>query len=206
MKTFLLCLFGCCASGLSAAEPAAAPAKPSCCAVEPAAAPLTTRSVYQLDGTWTTDGERVIALRTLRGRPVVLAMFFAQCEYACPVIVNDMKRLRATLPEALRDKAEFVLVTFDTARDTPAALRQFRERMGLDGTWTLLRGEDDAVRELAMVLGVKFKKEARGQFAHSNLLTLLNSEGEIVHQVAGLNGEVSEAARVLAANAAAGSH
>jgi protein SCO1/2 len=71
----------------------------------------------------------------------------------------------------------------------------------LDGQWTLLRGDNGAVQELAMLLGVKFKKDARGQFAHSNLLTLLNAEGEIVHQHAGLNGDVSEAARVLALHA-----
>jgi protein SCO1/2 len=36
-------------------------------------------------------------------------------------------------------------------------------------------------------LGVKFKKDARGQFAHSNLLTVLSPGGEIVHQQIGLN-------------------
>ena len=74
-----------------------------------------------------------------------------------------------------------------------------RERSGLDAHWTLLRGEDTAVQELAMLLGVKYRREARGQFAHSNLFTLLNADGEIAHQTPGLLGDVSPAARVLAA-------
>jgi protein SCO1/2 len=127
-----------------------------------------------------------------------MAMFFAQCEYACPIIVQDIKRLRAALPETMRDRAQLVLVTFDTERDTPAGLRAFRERMKLDAQWTLLRGEAEPVQELAMLLGVKFKRDTRGQFAHSNLLTVLNVEGEVVHQHAGLNGDISEAARALA--------
>lgn len=218
MKTTLLAtLFASTLSILTAAEtpapccPAPAPAKSACCAEEKPApatvsccpevkpsAPLTSRSLYQLDATWTDDDARALSLTSLRGRPVILAMFFAQCEYACPVIVNDIKRLRAALPESLRDQAQVVLVTFDTARDTPPALKAFRERMGLDASWTLLRGESDSVQELAMLLGVKFKQDARGQFAHSNVLTLLNAEGEIAHQLAGLNGDVSESAQVLA--------
>lgn len=140
----------------------------------------------------------MVPLASLRGKPVVLAMFFAQCEYACPVLVHDIQRLRAALPGSIRDTAQFVLVSFDTARDTPAALKAYRERMSLDPNWTLLRGEPDAVQELAMLLGVKFKQDARGQFSHSNLFTILNGDGEIVHQHAGLKGDISEAAKAMA--------
>jgi protein SCO1/2 len=116
--------------------------------------------------------------------------------------VNDIQRLRAALPEAVREKARLVLVSFDTARDTPAALKAYRSRASLDASWTLLRADIDTVQELAMLLGVKFKQDARGQFSHSNLFTILNADGEIVHQHVGLNRDVSEAARalVLAAN------
>lgn len=206
MKTLFVSAFLAAAATLTAAPaatpaccaPAPAPATPSCCVEEKPGTPLTARSLYQLDATWTNDAGGNLALASLRGRPVILAMFFAQCEYACPVIVNDIRRLRAALPEDVREKAQVVLVTFDTVRDTPEALRAFRTRMSLDATWTLLRSDAGAVQELAMLLGVKFKQDARGQFAHSNILTVLNAEGEIVHQHAGLNGDISEVARVVA--------
>jgi len=197
MKTILLAAI----IAFSATRFLAAETPPPCCPpVAPGAAqPLTTRSLYQLEATWTTDEGRTQSLAALRGRPVVLAMFFAQCEYACPIIVNDIKRLQAALPEDVRANAQIVLITFDPVRDTPAALKAFRERMSLDKAWTLLRSEAGSVQELAMLLGVKFKQDTRGQFAHSNIITLLNREGEIVHQLAGLNADISETARVLAA-------
>jgi len=219
MKTKLLLVVGLLsvADVLSATEVVPPPccpapeAKPACCAIEkPAAtvapccveekatAPLTAKSLYQLDAKWTNDAGATVQLASLRGKPVVLAMFFAQCEYACPILVNDVKRLRAALPDDIREKAQLVLVSFDTARDTPAALKAYRERASLDAGWTLLRGDDNAVQELAMLLGVKFKQDVRGQFSHSNLFTILNAEGEIVHQHAGLKGEISAAINALA--------
>jgi protein SCO1 len=184
----------CCVEEKSAAQilaalPNAAVASPS--------HPLTARSLYQLDAAWTNDTGATVQLATLRGQPVVLAMFFASCEYACPVLVHDMQRLRAALPEDVRAKTRFVLVSFDTERDTPAALKAYRERMSLDSGWTLLRGDTASVQELAMLLGIKFKQDARGQFSHSNIITVLNPEGEITHQRPGLMGDVSEAARAV---------
>ena len=169
-------------------------AEKSCCAEEKSGAP-SARSLYQLDAVWANDAGATVRLASLQGRPVVLAMFFTRCEYACPLIVDDMKRLGASLPADIRAQAEFVLVSFDTARDTPAALAAYRQRMKLDASWTLLRGDATNVQELAMLLGVKFKEDARGQFSHSNVITILNRAGEIVHQRAGLMGDVSDAAK-----------
>lgn len=192
----------CCPACPADAKPVAA--KDACCAAETAPAvnlpapKLTKGSLYQLDAQWTNDTGARVQLAALHGRPVVLAMFFASCEYACPIIVDDMKRLGALLPADVRAQTQFVLVSFDTARDTPAALKAFRERMTLDDSWTLLRGDSANVQELAMLLGVKFKQDARGQFSHSNVITILNPLGEIAHQRAGLMGDVSGAARAAA--------
>jgi protein SCO1/2 len=209
MKTILSALallssFGVLLAGPATAPAASAPKCHACCAAanaEPATTEVKTlsaQSIYQLDATWTNDAGVTATLASLRGRPVVLAMFFAQCEYACPVLVSDMQRLRQCLPAEVRDQAQFVLVSFDTARDTPAALKAYRERDGLDASWTLLRGDAGAVQELAMLLGVKFKQDARGQFSHSNLITVLNREGEVAFQRAGLLGDVSETAKAVA--------
>ncbi len=161
------------------------------------AAPLGGRSIYQIDATWTNDAGQSVSLASFRGEPVVLAMFFTNCEYACPVLVNDMRRLRDTLPAEVRARAKFVLVSFDVARDTPAALKAYREQKALDAGWTLLHGDSPAVQELAMVLGLKYKQDARGQFSHSNLITVLNEGGEIAYQRAGLMGDVSDAAKAV---------
>lgn len=168
----------------------------SCCAAT-AGVPYSKDSIYQLDGRFTDDSGRPFALGSLRGRPVVLDMFFASCGYACPLTVSDMQAIRAKLPAAVRDRTVFVLVSFDVARDTPAALAQYRARRGLDNQWVLLHGDDDSVRELAALLGVKYTRAADGSFSHSNLITFLNPQGEIAYQRTGLQGGLDEAAAAL---------
>jgi protein SCO1 len=125
-------------------------------------------------------------------------MFFATCEYACPILLHDMKRIEAALPEELRDEVGFVLITFDAERDTVEALHAYRGRQELSTrNWTLLRGEPEDVRELAALLGISYRRDARGQFAHSNIITLLDREGEIVRQLPGLNQAPDTAVAVL---------
>lgn len=179
------------------------PAKPKCCQEIKSTGPLTDKSIYQVESTWTTDFGKPLKLSQLRGTPQVFVMFFASCEYACPIMVHDLKRLEAALPENIREKVGITLITFDHERDTVEALHAFRQRMNLPtDRWTLLRAGPDDALEIAALLGVKFKPEARGQFAHSNLMTILNSEGEIVHQIAGLQQKLDPAVQVLKSLAA----
>jgi protein SCO1 len=170
-----------------------------CVAPLPSATPLARKSIYQLAAKFTNDAGQPFALVELRGRPVVLLMFFASCGYACPLLVEDVRALREKLPADVRARAAFVLVSFDSQRDTPAELARYRAQRSLDGQWTLLHASDEDVRELAALLGVKYKREADGSFAHSNIITLLNPEGELVHQRLGLKGGLGEAAAALGA-------
>jgi len=171
----------------------------ACCPVEVENAPFSPHSLYQLEATYTDTNGREITLAEFRGRPVVLTMFFASCGYACPLLVSDMTQIRELLPAEIRDQTALVLVSFDIERDTPAALKKYQSERLLDDQWTLLHGNDDAVSELAALLGVKYKLENNGMFSHSNLITILNPEGEIVHQREGLKGGLEETARAIVA-------
>ncbi len=161
----------------------------SCCLAAAAPAePLTDKSLYQLDSVWTNDDGKSIQLSSLRGKPQIVVMFFASCQMTCPLIVSQLKQFEATLPADIRAKVGFTLVSFDSARDTSSVLKNYRADHSLSSdNWTLLHGDPDNVLDLAAVLGVKFKQDAQGQFSHSNVITLLNADGEIVHQFAGLN-------------------
>ena len=195
MKTLLLMLTLQLALALSAAQ-----SKPPCCVTNSGGASpaspviFTDKSLYQLDSIWTSAEGTEVRLAALKGKPQVVTMFFARCELACPVLVHDVTRIEAALPTELRGKVGFVLVSFDSDRDTPEVLRAYRDRQELDpATWTLLRGSPDDVLELAALLGIKFKKDPQGQFAHSNVISVLNPAGEIVHQQTGLNLDVAPA-------------
>lgn len=161
---------------------------PPCCRPLAAATNYTDKSLFQLESVWTSDANRKVKLGVLRGRPQIVAMFFASCQFTCPLTVSDMQRIEAALPENLQTNTGFLLISFDSERDTPAALKVYRAKRELSNqNWTLLRGEPDDVRELAALLGVIYKRDANGDFAHSNVITLLNAEGEIVFQQPGLN-------------------
>jgi protein SCO1/2 len=173
---------------------------PPCCRPLASQTNYTDKSLYLLDSTWTSDAGRKVKLGVLRGKPQVVVMFFASCQFTCPITVSDVQRIEAALPENLRTNTGFLLVSFDSVRDTPAALKAYRTTRELSSqNWTLLRGEPDDVRELAALLGVIYREDANGSFAHSNVITVLNAEGEIVYQQPGLNLPPDEIAAKLKA-------
>ena len=175
-------------------------APPFAAAQTGATAPLPPKSLYHLDSTWTDDTGQTRQLLSLRGNPVVVAMIFTNCEYACPIIVTDLLRIRAALPAAERARTTFLLVSFDDVRDTPPVLRAYRAKMNLDApAWQLFHGSAPDIQELALLLGVKVKRDARGQFSHSNLITVLNPAGEIAFQREGLRGDTDEVAHAVTA-------
>jgi protein SCO1/2 len=47
------------------------------------------------------------------------------------------------------------------------------------------------------MLGVKYQQTGDGHFAHSNLVTVLDTEGKIAKRVEGLNQPMNEAATVI---------
>ena len=172
--------------------------QPSCCAKAEAPTAFTDKSIYQVESIWTTDEAKQLKLGELRGRPQVVAMFFTSCQFACPIIVNDMKRIEASLPPELAARVGFTLVSIDSERDTPAVLAEYRKAHALpEKRWTLLRGNPDDLLELAALLGVKYKADANGQFAHSNVITILNAQGEIVYQQVGLNQDIEKSRETI---------
>jgi protein SCO1 len=165
----------------------AANSTPACCeAIEPAGV-LPDLSVYQLESLWQSQEGKRITLAHFRGRTAILAMMFTSCEYACPRTLADLKAIEAKLSEADRHRVRFVLVSFDTAHDKPDVLRAYAKENHLDlSRWTLLNGSEGDVRELAAVLGIKFKRSKTVGFSHSNLISVLDTDGRVVHQQKGI--------------------
>src|SRR5262245_43291971 len=155
-------------------------------------------SLYQLASDWTTDQGEHLKLAELRGGPRVLAMMFTNCPSLCPTLVRDRKALDAAMPAKCRACTEYVLVTIDPEHDDPAALKEFRARMGLDSKrWVLLRGNASDTQQLAAVLGFNYGKGDGRNYTHSNLVTVLDGQGAIVHQQVGLGEDLSRAVAMI---------
>lgn len=70
-----------------------------------------------------------------------------------------------------------------TLSGIPQRLTDFAEENNLaEDKWTLLNGDQGDVLEIAALLGVKYKRISDTDFTHSNMISVLNKEGEIVHQ------------------------
>lgn len=162
--------------------------------------PLTGSSVYLLEERWTDHLGAERQLAELRGTPQAIAMVYTNCGSACPQIVADMKRLEAAFPHL-----GLVLVSIDPERDTPDQLRSFFTGTRLNDRWTLLSGSDDSIAMLAAVLGVRYRQVSATDFLHSNVITVLDGQGNIVYRQEAL-GETDGTMKALERLTAAAYH
>lgn len=155
-------------------------------------------SIYHLDGNWSAHTGDTLSLSKFQGKPVLISMIYGSCTTACPVLVNDARRVYQALPEAYQPHVQIVMVSFDHDRDTPAALADYADKYELGpDVWTFLQGDDANIRALATVLGVRYRKRADGDFDHSNLISVLDTHGQIVQRTEGLNRPVEDAVAAL---------
>ena len=86
----------------------------------------------------------------LQNRVVLLNVIFTSCNDACPLITRKLKEVR----ELLGDKADgitFISLTSDPLRDTPAVLKAYTLKQGVDGPhWLFLTGDK---AQMDLVLG-----------------------------------------------------
>jgi protein SCO1/2 len=128
------------------------------------------------------------------GRPVVLGTIYTNCPNVCPKITANMNTLRRRLPDSTA--VQFVSVTFDPHRDTPSRLAAYRRQFGLEGTsWQFLTGDTTTIGRLMDRLDVRHtikgtdrefpRSDTAYVYAHSNQITLIDSQGRVRAEYAG---------------------
>lgn len=146
-------------------------------------------SVYQLDATLTDQLGHAVKLDTARGQPVLVSMFYTSCQFVCPMLIDAARDTRAALGEAERRRVKVLLISFDSARDTPAKLESMARERGLDASqWTLARTDPATVRKIAALLKFQYRALPDGEFNHSAELILLDGEGRITARTSMLAG------------------
>ncbi|MGG8497467.1 SCO family protein [Tenacibaculum sp. TC6] len=144
-------------------------------------------SIFNLISVWKTEENKSIHLKDLKGKTLVMVMIYTSCKAACPRLVADMRNIAAKIPEKYTDEVQYVLVSIDPKNDTPERLKEFAKENYMDGDqWTFLQGNEDSVREFANVLAVKYKQISPLDFSHSNIISVFNLKGELIHQQEGL--------------------
>jgi protein SCO1 len=155
-------------------------------------------SIYHATSTWSDQRGERRPLDSLAGRGQVVGMVYTNCAYACPRMILDMKRIEGALGSD--HDVGFVIVSIDPERDTPERLAEYARGARLDpDRWTLLHGDEGDILELAALLGVQYRRMADGEFVHSNLLTVLDPQGQVAHRQMGLGADPDRTLEVIRA-------
>jgi protein SCO1/2 len=163
-----------------------------------AAEGLPGASIYHLDGSWTDAEGRALPLSSLRGQVLVVTMAYTSCGSACPLLFADLQRLERSLPPEVRERVRFVVFSLDPERDGPERLRAFREARGLDpARWLFLVAPEERVREMAAVLGVRYRRDPRGEISHESIVSVVDRDGVIRHRHSSLGQDPSELAAAV---------
>ena len=159
---------------------------------------ISDLSIYNLPSQWTNQNGENIEMKNLKGKVLVMVMIYTSCKAACPRLVADMRNIESRLPKNIKNNVELVLISIDPKVDTPKRLKSFAIDNKMDGNqWLFLRSSEENTREFAAVLSVNYKKISPLDFSHSNLISVFNTQGELVYQQEGLGVNSDETVKKI---------
>ncbi len=132
------------------------------------------------DVTLTDQDGKSFDVRAGSGKPVLVFFFgYTHCPDICLGVLTDLASASNRLPEEVRAKLQVVFVTVDPARDDPAALRTYLNR--IDPGFLGLTGDAGDIERLAEAMGVGIEGTQR----------LPNGDYEVLHtaQVVGFDAQ-----------------
>ena len=145
------------------------------------------------DFTLTSQDRTPVSLHDLRGKVVAVAFIFASCTDICPMLTDNMARVKAKLGRAFGSEIVFVSITVDPERDTPEVLKQYARSFDADSMgWSFLTGDPAIVHEVGRKYGVIARKTANGDVDHTLLTSLVDPNGMLRVQYLGAGFDLEE--------------
>lgn len=150
-------------------------------------------SLYELELSLTDQAGAPRQLDMYRGHVVLVTMFYGRCPMACPLLIDTLRAIESSVPEAKRSNLRVLMVSIDPEHDTPAALAALAKQRRLDSKrWTMAQIPQDDVRLLAAVLNVQYRQLPDGQYNHTSVISLVGPQGVIEKQTTVLGKPDSE--------------
>jgi protein SCO1/2 len=136
------------------------------------------------------DG-RNIRLQDYAGKPLLVSMIFTSCHHICPTTTKHIQQTTLAAQEVLgKDSFEIVSIGFDTANDTPEAMKSFARQQGVYAdNWQFLSATPATIEQLSEDLGFQYFASPRG-FDHLIQLSMIDREGKVYSQVYGMKYEL----------------
>ncbi|HUV21187.1 MAG TPA: SCO family protein [Gammaproteobacteria bacterium] len=127
-----------------------------------------------------------LSFSEFRGKPLVLSMVYTSCYQICPMTTRFLSEVVDKARTALGDDSFAVaIVGFDVQVDTPAAMRYFASKQGVDDKgWQLLSMTRGDVEQLASDIGFQYQPSSNG-FDHLIQATVIDAGGRVYRQVYG---------------------
>ena len=135
------------------------------------------------------DSVKVQFPKIIKDKITVLAMVYTHCPDICPMTTHNMQLVEQRLPDNLKNKVKFVVISFDPNRDTPSVLKKFAEIRDINfDSWILLSGDDQNTKELMLKFGIKAiptdsSYDDDGELSytviHTDRISLIDQEGRL---------------------------
>lgn len=153
-------------------------------------------SLYHGTSKWRDTTGKDLKLADLQGQKILITMAYSHCTYTCPMTIAKLKEIETALAAKGLTDYKIVIASFDPEKDTPARLSEYLKAQRLpENRWVFLSPRSDKdVRQLAAMLGITYSKDAKGEYAHSNIIAFLDSEGVMRES---LNGIAADHTRLV---------
>lgn len=117
-----------------------------------------------------------------QGPLTLVSMFYGDCKYTCPIVLENAKRSIAALPAEQRGKARALLISLNPGVDTPASLSKLAalHEMAAPQFRLAVSDNDAHTRQLAAAFGIKYRRAANGEINHSTRFILLDARGTVL--------------------------
>ena len=154
----------------------------------PAVEPVSGDSLYQLPVELTAANGASVQLSSLRGKPLIVTMFYSRCTSVCPMLTHELQQLMSRLSSLERARVQILMVSFDSAGDSPATLTAFRSEHQIAGdNWLIAKASARDVRSLAAALGIQYRELPDHSFNHSAVVSVTDRGGTVRARTSDLN-------------------
>ena len=135
------------------------------------------------------DSVKVEFPKIIKDKITLMAMVYTHCPDICPMTTHNMQLIEKRLPDELKSKVKFVIISFDPNRDTPAVLKKFAELRDISfNSWTFLTGDMKNTKEVMLKFDIKAipadsTYDDHGELSysviHTDRISLIDQDGRL---------------------------